>query len=152
MSRPRITISLSLDAVYLKISVSRVNWGGHRGHLSSSTVSNLSCKTLPKHSASPHCRQSAVPCGRRRRGAPGFKTWWPRYPSLSTANVTQSLRQRETVPDVCSHLPHSEMSTSPSSNRCPFKWQCPDNNPAITRRWILLKFCSVSSPVYRVKC
>jgi hypothetical protein len=51
--------------------------------------------------------------------------WWSRCLCLNVAKGLQSQRMCEAVSDVCLHLLHSGLVTSPSFNRCPFKWQCP---------------------------
>jgi hypothetical protein len=60
--------------------------------------------------------------------SPGFIKWWPRCLNLSVAKALQSQRTCEAVSDACLHLLHSGLFTSPSLNRCPFRWKCPVSN------------------------
>ena len=64
-------------------------------------------------------------------------------------NLVEALKQQgmcEAIFYACLHLTHSELSTSPSLNGCPFKWQCPVSNHMIILSWCLLRLSN--SPAF----
>jgi hypothetical protein len=66
----------------------------------------------------------------------------PQVPELNAAKASQSPRTCEAVSDAWLHLSHSEVFTTPSLNKCPFKWQCPVDSPVSILSWYLLKLSS----------
>jgi len=71
--------------------------------------------------------------------SPGFKKWRPGCLNLNTARALQTQGTCEAISDACLHLSHPGLSTCPSLNRCPFKWQCPVSNPVIILSLFLLQ-------------
>jgi len=71
---------------------------------------------------------------------PGFRKCSPRCVNLNPASASQSPRTREAVSSAYLHLPHPGMSTSPSLNRCLFKWQCPVSSLVNILGWFWLKY------------
>jgi hypothetical protein len=65
--------------------------------------------------------------------------------NVNVTEATQSQRKCETVLDARLHRSHLEPLTSPSLNKCVFKWQCPATNPVIILNRLLLKL--TKSPV-----
>ena len=71
--------------------------------------------------------------------SPGFIKRQSRCLYLSVAKTSQSQRMCVAVSDACLHLSHPGLFTSPSSNRCPFKWQCLVSSPVSILTWFLLR-------------
>ena len=58
---------------------------------------------------------------------------------MPVAKSMHSQRTCEAILDACLHLSHSGLFTSPITNKCPLKWQCPVSNPVIIVSWFLLR-------------
>jgi hypothetical protein len=67
--------------------------------------------------------QSAVSSWHMTLDSSGFIKWWHRCLNLDESKASQSQRMCKAVADVCLHLPHLGMFTSPSLNKCPCKRQ-----------------------------
>jgi hypothetical protein len=67
--------------------------------------------------------------------------------NLNAANTSHSERMCEAISEACLHLSHPGLSDSLSSNRCPFKQQCPVNSPILISSWFLIMLSNFRVPL-----
>jgi hypothetical protein len=129
----------------------RIQKGRHHSDLCTSTINGFLCNPLAYSFNSPApWTKCSILLTEMSSKLPGFIKWRPRCLNLSVVKASQSQRTCEAVSDAYLHLLHSGLFTSPSINRCPFKWQCPVSNPVITLSWFLLRLSN--SPAFLAEC
>jgi hypothetical protein len=139
MKHSRKQLQLNSLVCKLILEWNEIRKGGHHSDPCTSTVFDLLCKPLAQSFSSPApWTKCNILLTEMSSKSPGFIKWQPRCLNLSVAKASQSQRTCEAISDACLHLLYSGLFTSPSLNRCPFRWQCPVSNPVIILSWLLL--------------
>ena len=118
------------------------NWIEYRrvGTTVTPTINNLMCSLLAHSFSSPApWIKCSILLTEMSSKSPDCIKWQPRSLNLNVAKAsTVTERVRPFQLPVCIYHTH-RLFTSPSLNRCPFKWQCPVSNPVIILSWFLLR-------------